>query len=236
VDLTGEYRIAASRERVWAALNDPEILKAAIPGCNTLDAVGDDSFTATVTAKVGPVKAKFQGQVTLSDMDPPNGYTIQGEGKGGAAGFAKGGAKVTLVEDGDGTLLQYEVNANVGGKLAQIGSRLIDGTAKKLAGEFFTAFAELAAAPGAKPAPQAEPVPEAAIGRPGAATDVPPAVVDAAASSGDAAPEMLHVHSADMAPGPPAPEPEAGGGLPRWVWLGGLVVIMAIIIGLLGGD
>ncbi|MBT4169037.1 MAG: carbon monoxide dehydrogenase subunit G, partial [Rhodospirillaceae bacterium] len=151
MDLTGEYRIAASRERVWAALNDPEILKAAIPGCNTLDAVGDDSFTATVTAKVGPVKAKFQGQVTLSDMDPPNGYTIQGEGKGGAAGFAKGGAKVTLVEDGDGTLLQYEVNANVGGKLAQIGSRLIDGTAKKLAGEFFTAFAELAAAPGAKP-------------------------------------------------------------------------------------
>ncbi len=234
MDLTGEYRIAASRERVWEALNDPEILKASIPGCNALEAVGDDSFTATVTAKVGPVKAKFQGQVTLSDMDPPNGYTIQGEGKGGAAGFAKGGAKITLVEDGDGTLLQYEVNANVGGKLAQIGSRLIDGTAKKLAGEFFTAFGELAVVP----ASAAEAVPEAEIGRPGAATDVPPAVVDAAAASGDAAPEMLHVHSEDMAPGRPErePEPEAGGGLPRWLWLGGLVVIMAIIIGLLGGD
>ena len=124
MDLTGEYRIAASRERVWAALNDPEILKAAIPGCNTLDAGGDDSFTATVTAKVGPVKAKFQGQVTLSDMDPPNGYTIQGEGKGGAAGFAKGGAKVRLEADGDGTILRYEVEANVGGKWGEIATRM----------------------------------------------------------------------------------------------------------------
>ena len=211
MDLTGEYRIAASREQVWAALNDPKILKASIPGCSALEAVGGDSFAATVTAKVGPVKAKFQGQVTLSDMDPPNGYTIQGEGKGGAAGFAKGGAKVTLVEDGDGTLLQYEINANVGGKLAQIGSRLIDGTAKKLAGEFFTAFAELAAAPRA----EAEPEP----GIPGAATHVPPAVVDAGAANGEA-----------------APGPEANGGFPRWVWLGGLIVIMAIIVGILGGD
>ena len=209
MDLTGEYRIAASRERVWAALNDPKILKASIPGCSALEAVGGDSFAATVTAKVGPVKAKFQGQVTLSDMDPPNGYTIQGEGKGGAAGFAKGGAKVTLVEDGDGTLLQYEINANVGGKLAQIGSRLIDGTAKKLVGEFFSAFAELAAAPQAEPEPSI----------PGVATDVPPAVVDATAASGEA-----------------APGPEANVGLPRWVWLGGLIVIMAIIVGILGGD
>ncbi len=236
MDLSGEYRIAASRERVWAALNDPEILKASIPGCSDLDAVGDDSFTATVTAKVGPVKAKFQGQVTLSDMDPPNGYTIQGEGKGGAAGFAKGGAKVTLVEDGDGTLLQYEVNANVGGKLAQIGSRLIDGTAKKLAGEFFSVFAQLAAAP----APEAEAAPTPEAGRPGAATEVPPALVDAAGAAGEAAPEMLHVRSRDMAPGE-ADADRAGaapeqGGLPRWVWLGGLIVIMIVIIALLRGD
>ena len=167
MDLSGEYRIAASRERVWAALNDPEILKASIPGCSDLDAVGDDSFTATVTAKVGPVKAKFQGQVTLSDMDPPNGYTIQGEGKGGAAGFAKGGAKVTLVEDGDGTLLQYEVNANVGGKLAQIGSRMISGTASKMAGDFFAGFAEAlgeTAPPDETPqAIEAAPEPEPAV-------------------------------------------------------------------------
>jgi carbon monoxide dehydrogenase subunit G len=150
VELTGEYRIAASRDRVWEALNDPEILKASIPGCTALEAVGDNSFTATVTTKVGPVKAKFQGQVTLSDLDPPNGYTIQGEGKGGPAGFAKGGAKIRLEEDGDGTLLYYTVEANVGGKLAQIGSRLIDGTARKLSAEFFETFAELAAEPAAE--------------------------------------------------------------------------------------
>ena len=232
MDLTGEYRIAASRERVWEALNDPEILMASIPGCSALEAVGGDSFTATVTAKVGPVKAKFQGQVTLSDMDPPNGYTIQGEGKGGAAGFAKGGAKVVLLEDGDGTLLRYEVNANVGGKLAQIGSRLIDGTAKKLSAEFFTTFAELAATP----APAAE-----APGRPGAATEVPPAVVDAAGRAGDAAPEMLHVRSEDVTRGGVGPKSGGtgqapGGGLPRWVWLGGLIVILVVIIVLLRGD
>ena len=144
MELKGEYRISASRERVWEALNDPEILKKSIPGCSALEVVGDNSFAATVTAKVGPVKANFQGQVTLSDIDPPNGYTIEGEGKGGPAGFAKGGAKVTLEPDGDGSLLRYEVEANVGGKLAQIGSRLIDGTAKKLSGEFFDTFAKLA--------------------------------------------------------------------------------------------
>ena len=238
MDLTGEYKIAASRERVWEALNDPEVLKASIPGCSDLQAVGDNSFAATVTAKVGPVKAKFQGQVTLSDIDPPNGYTIQGEGKGGAAGFAKGGAKVTLLEDGDGTLLRYEVNANVGGKLAQIGSRLIDGTAKKLAGEFFTAFSALAA--GSPPAPDAADRPEAA-GQPGAATDVPPDVVDAAGRAGDAGPEMLHVRSEDMTRGgmPPdghEPEEGKGGGLPRWVWMGGLIIILIAILAVLGGD
>jgi hypothetical protein len=209
MDLTGEYRIAASRERVWEALNDPETLKASIPGCSDLQAVGDNSFTATVTAKVGPVKAKFQGQVTLSDMDPPNGYTIQGEGKGGAAGFAKGGAKITLLEDGDGTLLQYEVNANVGGKLAQIGSRLIDGTAKKLSGEFFTTFSELTADRGPAPAPEA-------AGE--------PAAVEAPAAVADAGPDRWE-----------AEEP-AGGGLPRWVWLGGLVIILIAILAILGGD
>ena len=214
MDLTGEYRIAASRERVWEALNDPEILKASIPGCSDLQAVGENSFAATVTAKVGPVKAKFQGQVTLSDMDPPNGYTIEGEGKGGAAGFAKGGAKVTLVPDGDGTLLRYEVNANVGGKLAQIGSRLIDGTAKKLSAEFFTAFAALAAGPAVAAAPVAAPEPAAA--EPVAAEPSPPAAPAAAPEPGK------------------APE-KAGAGLPRWVWLGGLIIIMIAILALLGG-
>ncbi len=134
MELTGEYRIAASREQVWAALNDPEILKASIPGCTALDAVGTDSFTATVTAKVGPVKAKFQGQVTLSDMDPPNGYTIQGEGKGGPAGFAKGGALVTLTPQDGGTELTYGADTQIGGKLAALGSRLIESTSMRGSG------------------------------------------------------------------------------------------------------
>src|ERR1700761_7136353 len=138
MDMTGEYRIAAPREKVWAALNDAAILKQAIPGCDEIEKPSDTSFTAKVTAKVGPVKASFGGKVTLSDMDPPNGYTITGEGSGGVAGFAKGGAKVSLEDDGPGTLLKYSVDAQVGGKLAQIGSRLIDGTARKMAEDFFS--------------------------------------------------------------------------------------------------
>jgi carbon monoxide dehydrogenase subunit G len=143
MEMSGEYVIAAPRQVVWDALNDPEVLKACIPGCDSLEKTSDTEMTAAVTAKVGPVKAKFNGAVTLSEIDPPNGYRISGEGKGGAAGFAKGGAQVTLSDaDGGGTLLQYTVDATVGGKLAQIGSRLIDATAKKMSGEFFGAFAD----------------------------------------------------------------------------------------------
>jgi carbon monoxide dehydrogenase subunit G len=147
MNLTGEHRIEASRQAVWAALNDPEILKQAIPGCESIEKTSDTEFNTTVKAKVGPVSARFAGVVRLSDLDPPNGYTISGEGKGGAAGFAKGGAKVRLEEDGGATLLRYEVEAQVGGKLAQIGSRLVDGTARKLAGEFFDNFAAAVAGP-----------------------------------------------------------------------------------------
>jgi len=141
--MNDEIRIAASREKVFAGLNDVEILKQAIPGCEELQRLSVTELTATVAAKVGPVKAKFKGAVTLSDLNPPESYTITGEGKGGAAGFASGGARISLHEDGDGTILCYEVEAKVGGKLAQIGSRLIDGTAKKLAGEFFEKFGSL---------------------------------------------------------------------------------------------
>ena len=143
MDMTGEYHIPASRETVWKALNDPDVLKQCIPGCEELEKKSDTEFAAKVTAKVGPVKAKFGGAVTMSDLDPPNGYTISGEGTGGAAGFAKGGAKVALTEDGGVTVLSYTVNATVGGKLAQIGSRLIDSTAKKMANDFFAKFAEV---------------------------------------------------------------------------------------------
>jgi uncharacterized protein len=145
MDMKGEYIVAAPREKVWAALNDVETLKAAIPGCQSIARLSETEIEATVTAKVGPVKATFKGLVTLSDLDPPNGYTIRGEGKGGAAGFAKGGAKVNLADDPGGTRLSYEVDAAVGGKLAQIGSRLIVSTAKKLADEFFSKFSNFVA-------------------------------------------------------------------------------------------
>ncbi len=155
MEMTGEYRIAAPREAVWAALNDTEVLKASIDGCEALERISESELTATVMFKVGPVKARFKGKVTLSDLDPPNGYTIAGEGQGGAAGFARGEARVTLADEGGATLLRYTVKASVGGKLAQIGSRLIDATARKRADDFFAAFAE-AVAPAAEEAPEAE--------------------------------------------------------------------------------
>ena len=142
MEMTGERRIPAPRQKVWDALNDPEILKQCIAGCESLDKTSDTEFSARVTSRVGPVTAKFTGKVELSDVDPPNGYTISGEGQGGVAGFAKGGAKVQLADDGGGTLLTYEANGTVGGKLAQIGSRLIDSTARKMADDFFDKFAE----------------------------------------------------------------------------------------------
>ena len=144
MDIKGEQFIPIPRQQVWAALNDTEVLKQAIPGCDAMNRLSDTEIEATVTAKVGPVKATFKGQVTLSDLDPPNGYSIRGEGKGGVAGFAKGGAKVRLVDAPGGTTLHYDVDAAVGGKLAQIGARLIEGTARKLADEFFASFTRIA--------------------------------------------------------------------------------------------
>jgi carbon monoxide dehydrogenase subunit G len=140
MEMTGEYVIPAPRATVWAALNNLDMLKASIPGCESMTALPDNQIEASVVAKVGPVKATFKGVVTLSDLDPPNGYTIRGEGKGGVAGFARGGAVVRLLDVPEGTRLTYKVDAAVGGKLAQIGSRLIDSAAKKIADEFFAAF------------------------------------------------------------------------------------------------
>jgi uncharacterized protein len=160
MDMTGEYRIPAPREQVWAALNDPAKLKASLPGCQSLEKVSDREFAATVVAKVGPVQAKFNGNVTLSNLNPPESYTISGEGKGGAAGFAKGGADVRLVEEGEVTVLTYTAKADVGGKLAQLGSRLIDGTAKKMADEFFNNFSREVAGPAPAAAAAAAPAPE----------------------------------------------------------------------------
>lgn len=153
MELSGDHRIAASRQAVWNALNDPEVLKACIPGCESLTRDGDNAFDAIVQAKVGPVRAKFSGRVELSNIRPPESYTITGEGRGGTAGMAKGGADVVLEEDGDGTVLRYTVNADVGGKLAQIGSRLVKSAANKQAREFFSRFGDIVT--GAVPLTQA---------------------------------------------------------------------------------
>lgn len=251
MDMTGEYRIDAPRERVWEGLNDPEVLKQCIPGCEEIVQKSDTELSAKVTAKVGPVKAKFAGDVTLSDINPPESYTISGEGKGGAAGFAKGGAKVHLAEDGaDATVLTYEVDAQVGGKLAQIGARLINGTAKKMADDFFGKFSELVASPAA-PAEEAEPEaaaePEAV-----AETEAVPEPVADAAEPLVAEPQV----SAPSAPEekPPAPSPVAGpmaasqkviddvesaiqkaggsGGISPIYWVLGIVAIILILVSL----
>jgi len=174
MDLTGEYRIPAAREKVWEALNDPEILKQCIDGCQELNKDSDTEFSAKVTAKVGPVKAKFAGKVTLSELDPPNGYTISGEGQGGVAGFAKGGADVKLVEDGGETVLSYNAKAEVGGKLASVGSRLVEGVAKKQADDFFGKFSEIVGggAESAEAAPAAAPAAGESAGQEGGVSPI----------------------------------------------------------------
>jgi carbon monoxide dehydrogenase subunit G len=201
MDMTGEHRINAPRAVVWAGLNDPETLKQSIDGIEEITKASDTQFDAVAVVKVGPVKAKFKGKITLSEIDPPNGYTITGEGQGGAAGFAKGGAKVKLEDDNGGTLLKYTVNAQIGGKLAQIGSRLVDGAARKMADEFFTAFAATVEAQSGG-APTAEiPTPE-----PAAEALMAPAAV------------------------PPVDDAKGSKGLPPAIWIGALIVIAAAVV------
>ena len=150
MNLSGEYRLPLPRMAVWDGLNDPEILKQCIPGCEELVKTEDNGFAAKVGLKIGPMTARFTGKVTLADIDPPNGYKIAGEGQGGVAGFGKGSAIVKLAEDGEGgTILTYQADSQVGGKMAQLGSRLIDATAKKLADEFFGKFAAIVVPPAA---------------------------------------------------------------------------------------
>jgi uncharacterized protein len=156
--MTGEVTLPAERPKVWELLNDPEVLKSAIPGCQSLERTGDNGFTAVVKMKIGPVSATFKGKVELTDIVPLVGYTIKGEGEGGIAGFAKGGAKVSLADAPAGTLLRYDVEATVGGKIAQLGSRLIDGVAKNMADKFFASFAA-AATGGVPPAGEAHSAP-----------------------------------------------------------------------------
>jgi uncharacterized protein len=201
MEMTGEFRIPAPRQRVWEGLNDPEVLKQCIPGCQTLEKVSDTEFNGRVVASVGPVRATFGGKVTLSDLDPPQSYTISGEGNGGVAGFAKGGAKVNLADEGSATLLTYAVQAQVGGRLAQVGSRLVDGVARKMANDFFGCFA--AAMASEKPAEdEREAAATAPVAEPGSIEPAPPL---------------------------PAPRPVSGR-LPPAVWVTGLAVIIILLL------
>ena len=143
MELSGEHRIGAPRDIVWQALNDPDMLARAIPGCQAIEQESDTAFTAKVKTKIGPVSVVFSGRVMLSELDPPSACVITGQGKGGAAGFASGGAKVTLEADGAATILRYTAEGRVGGKLAQVGARLVEGSARKIAGEFFDRIDEL---------------------------------------------------------------------------------------------
>ena len=214
MDMTGERRIPAPRTVVWDALNDPEVLKASIPGCESLEKIGDDQMKATASVKVGPISARFNGKVQLSDIDPPNGYRISGEGQGGVAGFAKGGANVALADDGPDTLLSYTVNAQVGGKLAQLGGRLIDATAKQMADAFFDRFSAQVQAK----APSTEQA-------------LSPPAAEQVASHVMAEPIAVAVHQA-----PPsvvsvwALVPREPFGLPLAFWLGGGVFALMVLL------
>jgi hypothetical protein len=173
MEMKGEQRIALGQQQVWDALNDPEILKACIPGCDSIEKVSDAEYKVGMTAAVGPVKARFAGKLLLKDLDPPNSYALAFDGTGGAAGFGKGGATVSLSPEGEATLLRYTASAQVGGKLAQVGSRLIDGVARKMADDFFARFnAKVAPPPAPAPAPVDTPAPAPQVG----ATPLPPAV------------------------------------------------------------
>jgi uncharacterized protein len=222
MEMTGEFHIRAPRQRVWEGLNDPEILKGVIPGCQTLEKVSDTEFTGKVVAAIGPVKATFAGKVILSDLDPPQSYTISGEGNGGVAGFAKGSAKVNLAEDGAGTVLNYAVQAHVGGKLAQIGSRLIDSVARKMAEQFFGRF-------GAVIAPE-QPTITASGAAEIEAVGASPVAAEPTLAAGEAAP----MTSAEVQPEPARPETEPGKPgdvrLPPVLWVTGLAAIIGAML------
>ena len=210
MDMSGERRIHASRQRVWDALNDPEMLRASIPGCESVTRTAEDAFEAKVSLKIGPMAAKFGGKVKLENINAPVSYTITGEGNGGAMGFAKGGADVALEEiSADETLLTYSVKAQVGGKMAQLGARLIDSTAKQMSDQFFDRFA-------------------AAVAPPPPAEEVVPAAAEAGHAAPAAAPRAL----------PAAPAgisifdllPEAPLGIPLLAWAGSAIMLVILVL------
>jgi carbon monoxide dehydrogenase subunit G len=215
MDMTGERRIPAPRQTVWEALNDPQVLKASIPGCESLEKLEDDQLKATAAVKVGPISARFTGKVQLTDIDPPNGYRISGEGQGGVAGFAKGGANVALTDEGSDTLLKYQVNAQVGGKLAQLGGRLIDATAKQMADAFFDRFSKQVQA--------MSPTPEPAVTEPAGSGLAAEAARPMATAPAPVAAEPATISIWSMIPKEPF-------GLPLAAWIGGGVYALMVLL------
>jgi uncharacterized protein len=209
MDMTGERRIPAPRQKVWDALNDPAVLKAAIPGCESLEKTSDSEMKATAAVRIGPIAARFSGRVELSDLDPPNAYTISGEGQGGVAGFAKGGAKVHLDDDDDATILRYEVHAQVGGKIAQLGARLVDASAKQMVDAFFERFSNQVATP-----VEVETETSADAGGP-----APSAKAQAQTQAN--APAQMSLLS--LIPKEPY-------GIPRVAWIGGILFLLIVIL------
>ena len=227
--MNGEFRVPTDRETVWRALNDPAVLKECLPGCQEIEKTSDTEMSATLAIKVGPVKATFKGGVTFSDIDPPNGYTLSGQGQGGTAGFASGEAKVKLVEEDGATVVQYDVDAKVGGKLAQIGSRLIDSTAKKLAKQFFDGLAEkLGGGEEAEPTAESPPETEAATPATPAAPAEPAPTPEPAPASPEPAAKPADAPAADA--GPPLPRAEQRKGLPTAAWAAAVVVVAVVLI------
>ena len=219
MQMTGEQRVAAPRQRVWEALNDPEVLQRCIPGCQSLERDGPDRFAAVAEVKIGPIGARFKGAVQLSEIDAPNGYTITGSGNGGIAGNAKGGARVRLADSPDGgTLVSYDVDAEVGGRMAQLGGPIIDATARNLAGKFFATFGEVVGQPAdaqaaSRPADGAVPPRRVGDGAAAHAGAHPASHAAGAASAGAVSQPHASPSAAPLSPAP-------------WAWVVALVVAL----------
>lgn len=232
MDMTGDRLIPAPRETVWAALNDPDVLKASIPGCESIEKLSDTELKAIASLKIGPINARFNGKVTLEDLDPPNGYNLNGEGQGGVAGFAKGGARVRLEEEQGATRLRYEVHAQIGGKMAQLGARLIDSTARSLSEKFFNNFSAQVAPQVEENVAEAEAAAVEAVPAEAASAETAPAEAASAGAGHGAESQAPAEHASTHVPA--HADEDAGNptvaGLPVGIWIPLVIAIVVVSI------